>query len=46
MVREMRVESDALPGAGKSGWRAGVSRTRINCREGAFMEGGEVSYAG
>lgn len=43
MARGMQDESDTLPGTGKSGRKAGVSRTQINCREGAFMEEGEVS---
>lgn len=46
MAREMQDESGTLPGTGKSEQKAGVSMTQINCREGAFMEEGEVSYTG
>lgn len=46
MATEMQDESDTLPGPGKSERKAGVSRTQINCREGVFMEEGEVSYTG
>lgn len=41
-----RMSQTLCRGTGKSEQKAGVSMTQINCREGALMEEGEVTYTG